>query len=276
MGFAYHGNAMAFGARIERPVTDVIPSQASVVLAPCGGEGSATVKNFNYKGIISFDEAHSYVAGSSKTFRNDDGKETTEYSTLATVSMRNLNVGNMFHAEWVVARVSTRHEGLGDTEGEITFDGSLMEGVRIAGYRGDVTLDTSLFARYPTYESFVSGLQANNQDVAAKAPMFGWQGGSAARAPQRGGGGIVSASLFDSLTHRIPDASQFKPGQPKPHVYRDGFGIRVQEFGTIYLAEVHMKPGQRRLSMLRFDLGCPLSGDAVGPIVEGNGAPTIP
>ncbi|MEO8032889.1 MAG: hypothetical protein ABI837_00535 [Acidobacteriota bacterium] len=275
MGFAYHGNAMAFGARIERPTTDVIPSQASVVLAPCGGEGTATVKNFNYKGIITFDEANSYVAGSSETLRGDDGQETRVYNTLATVSVRNLNIANMFFAESIVARVSSRHDGLQDVEGKITFDGSMMEGVRIAGYKGDVTLDTSLFARYPTYDSFVSGLQEKNQDVTDRAPMFGWQAGKNARGPQKGSGGLVSATLLDSLTHRIPDVSEFKPDR-RPHIYRDGFGIRVQEFGTIYLAEVHMKPGQRRLSMLRFDLGCPLCGDAAGPIVEGNGAPTIP
>jgi hypothetical protein len=274
MGFAYHANALAFGARIEKPTADVIPSQAPVVLAPCGGEGTATVRNFNYKGIITFDEANSYVAGSSETV-SVDGRETTVYNTLSTVSIRNLNVANMFHAELIVARVTSRHDGLEDAEGKITFDGSMMEGVRLAGYKGDVHLDTSLFARYPTYESFAAGLQSKEKDVASKAGMFGWNE-SGGRTPQRNASGLVSASLFDTFTHGIPDIRELKKGAPLPHVYRDGFGIHIQEFGTIYLAEVHMKPGQRRLSMLRFDLGCPLCGDAAGPIVEGNGAPTIP
>ncbi len=290
MGFAYHGTAVAFGARLHRPIPDIIPSQASAVLAPAGGEGMAVVRNFDYKGIISFDEARSYVAGSFE--KAHPGEPEDSYNTLATVTIRNLNVGNMLIADSIVARVSSRHvvkEGVIADEGEITFDGSLIEGVRIAGLRGQVNLDSGLLTRYPTFSSFMSDFPRDDQ-FGEKSRLF-WGGenvqnalqmrrdvaaeGKGATIPQPCAG-VVSCSLFDSFTHGIPTLHELKKAGKPLNIYRDGFGVTIREFGTIYLAEVVMKRGQRRLNMLRFNLGCPLGGDASGGSVEGNGTPTMP
>jgi hypothetical protein len=290
MGFAYHGNAVAFGARIDRPTPDIIPSQASAVLAPAGGEGMAVVRNFDYKGIISFDEAKSYVAGSFE--RAHEGEPEDSYNTLATVTIRNLNVGNMFIADSVVARVSSKHtvnkDGVIADEGEITFDGSLIEGVRIAGLRGEVALDAGLFARYPTFTSFMSDFP-NDSQFSEKSHVF-WGGENVQKALKMRGNvsadegaripqactGVVSCSLFDRLSHRIPTLQELREAGRTSSVYLDGFGVTIREFGTIYFAEVVMKRGQRRLNMLRFNLGCPLCGDGSGGTVEGNGSPTVP
>jgi hypothetical protein len=290
MGFAYHGTAVAFGARLERPVPDIIPSQASAVLAPAGGEGMAVVRNFDYKGIISFDEARSYVAGSFE--KAHAGEPEDSYNTLATVTIRNLNVGNMLLADSIVARVSSKHvvkAGVIADEGEITFDGSLIEGVRIAGLRGNINLDAGLFARYPTFTSFTNDFPHDDQ-FAEKAHLF-WgretvkkslkrrrdiaAEGKAAAIPQPCAG-VVSCSLFAGMTHGIPTRQELQKAGKRSNVYRDGFGVTIGEFGTIYFAEVVMKRGQRRLNMLRFNLGCPLTGDGSGGSVEGNGTPTVP
>src|SRR5437016_5487018 len=100
MSFAYHAQALGFAAYLTRPCCDIVPSQAGVSLSQTGGEGFATVRNFSYKGIFSFDEASSYVAGS---------MEHGDYNTVATVTVRNLNVANMIHADLLVCRVSSRH-----------------------------------------------------------------------------------------------------------------------------------------------------------------------
>jgi hypothetical protein len=287
MGFAYHANAVAFGASIVKPTCDVIPSQASAVLCPSGGEGSAIVRNFDYKGIISFDEAKSYVAGS---FEGDEGRKTGAYNTLATTTIRNLNIANMLHVELLVARVSSKHsmtDGVIDEEGEITFDGSLMEGLRIGGVKGDVTLDPKVFSDYPTFDSFVSGFPADPRfkgkcdlfwtDPRSKAALTG--GGTAAAGKRQDPvvpqvcRGVVNVSLLDSLSHRIDPKD---PKSNKQHIYRDGYGIVVREFGRVNLAEVTMKRGQRRLNMVRLDLGCPLCGTGSGGSVEGNGSPITP
>ena len=295
MGFAYHGNAVAFGASIVRPTYDIIPSQASAVLCPSGGEASAIVRNFDYKGIISFDEAKSYVAGS---FEGDEGRKTGAYNTLATTTIRNLNIANMLHVELLVARVSSKHsviDGVASEEGEITFDGSLMEGLRIGGIKSDVTLDPQVFSDYPTFDSFTSGFPADPRfkakselfwsDPKSKAALAG--GATVASGTERGirpvpppepcvpqvFRGVVNCSLLDALSDRIHPKD---PKSDKQHVYRDGYGVVVREFGRVNLAEVTMKRGQRRLNMIRLDLGCPLCGTGSGGSVEGNGTPTMP
>lgn len=297
MGFAYHANAVAFGASIVKPTCDIIPSQASAVLCPSGGEASAIVRNFDYKGIISFDEAKSYVAGSFEGVEDKDGHKTGAYNTLATTTIRNLNIANMLHVELIVARVSSKHsvvDGTVDEEGEITFDGSLMEGLRIGGVKGDITLDPKVFSDYPTFDTFVGGFPSDPRfkaksdlfwtDPMSKAAITGAQvatGTERGKRPVPSPGpvvpqpcrGVINASLLDSITHRIDPRD---PNSSKQHIYRDGYGVVVREFGRVNLAEVLMKRGQRRLNMVRLDLGCPLCGTGSGGSVEGNGTPTMP
>src|SRR5258706_9287956 len=150
MSFVYHANALAFGGVLRNPCCDVLPSMGSVVLSPSGGEGSETIRNYNYKGIISFDEASVYVGGSQRgEFRN----------TISTVSIRNLNILNMVHVELLVGRVTSEHEAVDNgrqsdcKEPQFTFEGSLLENVRIGGKAVDVRLDHSIFSRYATYTS---------------------------------------------------------------------------------------------------------------------------
>ena len=64
MSFVYHGQRVGFRWSIKKPCCDIIPSQASVVLARAAEKARETVRNFNYKGIVTFDEASVYVAGS--------------------------------------------------------------------------------------------------------------------------------------------------------------------------------------------------------------------
>jgi len=300
MGFAYHGSAVAFGARIDKPTPDIIPSQACAVLMPTGGEATAVVRHFDYKGIISFDEAKSYVTGS---YESGEHGKPAAYNTLATTSIRNLNVANMLHVEYLVGRVSSKHvvndEGIAAAEGEITFDGSLLEGVRLAGLKGDVALDSRLFADFPTFDSFTADFPGDRRykeksqlfwsdPVSAKAAQTAQDSPSGRRRPSSTPAvstpesdmcvpqvfpGTVNCSLFDSLTHQIGPKD---PKSRKQNIYMDGYGIVIAEFGTVYLAEVLMKRGQRRLSMLRLKLGCPLCGDGGGGVIEGNGTPTMP
>src|SRR3954452_22314044 len=114
MSFAFNASAVAFGARFEQPDNSIIPSQASVALAPTGGEGYETVRNFNYKGVITFDEASVYVSGS---------KHGPVRNTLASVTIKNLNVLPLLHVDLPSTRISARHEET-QNEGAITFHGS--------------------------------------------------------------------------------------------------------------------------------------------------------
>jgi len=231
--FAYHAQAIGLSAALTRPCCENIPGLASTSLSQTGGESYSVVRDYNYKGLITFDEASSYVTG------NRLGRE---YNTLATVTIRNLNVLNMVQAETVVARVTSLHKR-GDDEGEITFAGSMIRNLTIAGHTMDVALDHRTFSEYPTYDSFHERLD-KLRSVNARAAVRG---------------NVVTASLVSG-------------DLKSPVGTSEGYTIHLPEFGTIFVAQVLMKPGARRVSMLRFELGSPIAGSLEVCGGESNGA----
>lgn len=231
LAFAYHAQCTGFSASLTKPCCENIPGQASTSLSQTGGEAYSRVEGFNWKGLISFDEAASYTTGS-----RDHGA----YNTLATVTVRNLNVANMVHADLVVARVTSKHLP-GKDEGEITFAGSMIRGLVIAGEPIDLDFCHSSFADHATYASFTR----NSDNLEHTSPHFD---------PEKN---VVTSSIVRGIR-----GSSAKV---------DRYMISVPEFGKIYLGQVLMRPGYRRISMLRFELGCPLAGTAEAAGSASNG-----
>lgn len=305
--FAFNASAVAFGGRIQQPGCDVIPSQASVALAPSGGEGYQTVRNFDYKGIITFDEASVYVAGSEHgDIRN----------TLASVTIKNLNVLNMLHADLLSSRITSRHV-LGKDEGEITLHGTSAENLRIGGKLVTVNFNHDFFARYPTYAKLTAVMSRVGGDMAKDPEMqrlidedvrkvmsvtncsqksaldqaqkktvaelladrFGWSADNSRKgAPDNHG--TIHCSLVDSIQGiDVVDESQIKdPAQLRSRypIRRQGYVVRVAEFGSIKIGELIIKPGERRLNLLQFQFGCPIIGHGTAGSVTTNGTDILP
>ena len=215
---------------MTKPCCENIPALAIASLSSTGGESYSTVRDYNWKGLISFEEASAYATGSI-----DHGA----YNTLSTVTVRNLNVANMVHADLIVARVTSKHLP-GAPEGEITFTGSMIRNLVVAGRLVNVVLDDSAvrdsIRHTPGSPSrFAKGLRENR-------PFFTKEKRNV---------------LSCSLAAKVGD--------------QEGFTISIPEFGTIYVAQVLMKPSYRRISMLRFRLGCPIGGNLEAAGGESNG-----
>lgn len=296
MSFVYHASALAFGGVLQNPCCEVIPSRG-LVLSPSGGEGSETIRNFNYKGIITFDEASVYVAGS------QDGRYR---NTIATVCIRNLNVLNMVKAELLVARVTSEHIAP-DTnrespyaEPEFTFEGSLLENVTIGGRSVDVKLNHSLFSRYATHSALVKAFaeKASSDDqmlgVTRKSSdgddnlatrygkRFSWPRESTSKgAPSMND--VIRCSLVDSSD--IPEADpdedlndneKRRTADRTMPVRRKGYIVRIADFGTMAIGEVVLKPHQRTINMLRFNLGSAHHGELTFLSTTTNGTDMYP
>jgi len=242
--FAFHAQAIGLSAALTSPSYENIPGQAAVSLSQTGGESYSIVRDYNWKGLITFDEASAYVSGSVQPpFVASDGKpDPGSRNTLSTVTVRNLNVANMVHADLVVARVSSRHVP-GSAEGEITFAGSMIRNLTIAGETIDIAFDTRPFSERPTYRSFTNDLTS----VASTNPRSALYGD------------IVTASLVSGGV--VCSAGDC-----------DGYTVSIPEFGKIYIAQVIIKPSYRRVSMLRFELGCPVCGSVEAGGGESNGS----
>jgi hypothetical protein len=298
MSFAFNASALAFGARFEQPDNSIIPSQGSVALAPTGGDGYETVRNFNYKGIITFDEASVNVSGS---------EHGTVRNTLATVTIRNLNVLNLLHADLLSSRVTSSHEA-GKDEGQITFYGTSVENLRIAGKPVQVNFNHDFYSRYSTHKTLsealakpgaenVPGMQQLIEQDAQKcdcspaesrkktlaqllADRFGWDPMECGEgAPGEPKTRTIHCSLVDSIDGiDVIDDKKLEDDDLRAHhpVRRQGYVIKVAEFGTIKIGELIIKPGERRLNLVRFDLGCPYVGSATGASVMTNGTDMFP
>jgi len=315
MSFAYNASAVALGGRVVLPSPTIIPSQASVALAPTGGEGRNTIRNFDYNGIVTFDEASVYVTGS-----EDNGV----FNTLSTVSIRNLNVLNVLHVDLLFGSITSRHQKDADEgEGEITFQGTSVDNLKIAGRRIDAHFNHGFYARYPTHKTMLAALQ-NNVSSSDYPDVKGWVEAAVAKERAKGdpkfdkaaeakfradlGNRNVASLLADrfcwqrddkrncapdnnghihcSLADDIPDIEEITPDDEaamKPEdlrknhpVRRHGYIVKVAGFGTIKLAEIVIKPGERRLNMFRFELGCPITGDMTVGSASTNGTELIP
>jgi hypothetical protein len=237
--FAYHAQALGLSASLTRPCCETIPSLATASLSATGGESYSTVKDYNWKGLISFDEASAYATGSKGApFEDKRGLHDT-YATLSTVTVKNLNVANMVHAGLIVARVSSKHIA-GYPEAQISLAGSTIQNLVVRGRQVKVELDETPFAECLTYTGF--------------ADMF-------ARHRK-----TTETNFFRDDKTNVISCSLAKHVEGERDFY-----ISIPEFGTIYIAQVIVRPSYRRISMLRFELGCPIAGAMEAGGGESNG-----
>jgi hypothetical protein len=229
----FHAQAVGAGGRITRPFQELIEVQAATALPIGGGRGTSRVENFNFKNILSFKLASAHVTGSA----SEDGKS---FATLAQVVIEDLNILDVITAKKIVSRI-TSHHGIDDKEPSITPLGSRFEGLRIAGCRLEVDLNTDFPETLATYKGF---REANTSLQESK--------------------GIIVTTLVKDI--------QKRKACPEVKIVPSGNVIELAHFGRIYLAQFLLTSYSRRLIMLRVDLGCPVGGSADVGCVIGNGS----
>lgn len=257
--FLFHGSAFGLAARFDHPEKVTIPTQAMAVLAPTGGEASSTVKAFQYKDAIMFDEATARVVGA----QDPDGS----YHTEVTATIRGLRFLQLVQADLIVARVNSIHRPRETRTGvieesEVTLTGSAIEGLYIAGRKLDFELDCEAFSVNATFDKLRK---------AKRGSMFGHRGAKET---------LIRASVVKSIDcTRITDAEKKKTADPKyilPGVRSEDNVVWVPHFGKIFLGEVIVQRGYRRINMLRMELGCGTGGGGTAGGGEGNGAEIPP
>jgi hypothetical protein len=241
MEFSYNASAVAAGGVIELATgrTVIVPSIASVALSPSGGDGTTVVRNY-YSDELSFSYAQTHVEG----FRIAENT----FLTRTNVCITNLRVLNALSIASIQATVtSTRHvspkpdptdddhefdleasyygvETLGDAR-PCAIAPSVNVSLRNVKRYGDVS---SLLAAHPKIADLFDSTEADlAKALGAKAPVLG--------------------SLVDQVEHGPSLRVHKAPGKPHKLVIP---GVGVARFG-----EVMLKPGRRRVNLLRIKLG---------------------
>jgi hypothetical protein len=250
--FYFQADANSLGGVVEKPVPQLIPTQASVSLPPAGGHLTKRTGAFNHEEIISCRASYTRATGT-------EHQPGGPWSVSVTSVVEELNILEVVTAERIVAQISADYSREGGYP-RITFAGSYFKNLRIAG-----------FEAYPVLSSRL--LQTRSGEQAAQAELtwpvlldtgreqagrllgsierddrnpfqwiterFGWMNSD--RAPEDNG--CALCSLVDGVDQAIP-------GRSFGHV------VEIPDFGRIFLAEVLFSRATVQLSMIRAELGC--------------------
>lgn len=239
MEFTYNASALGAGGVIERAdgkVVTTIPSLASVALAPTGGEGRSVVSNY-YSEELEFAHAETRVFGRESII---DGKRA--FTTFTYVLLRKVRIFDSLRIAEVKSTV-TSTRGLEDDD-DHQFDLELeYHGVRIKERDVFPNIDVRL-----------------RDDV----KRYGHLNGLLKEKSLREGGVDAFASRFNATPDQLVGlVNEKKPVQgtfveslemerrPAPPT------IFVPGLGTVRFGELMMKPGRRRLNLLRINFGLP-------------------
>ena len=241
--FKYHAKTKGLSWKFTLPHEEEMPTHAELALPEEGGFVSSTVERYNFRDIIMFDRAVAFASGSFCP-------RTNCFDSTASVMIEGLNILNMVTADRVVGRIASSH-GKDGSEPTINPTGTYFENLRIAGYKVEADLAVDTFTELDTHSGVVNTLQHEDPEIhnTVLPHVF---------ATDDAGG--VSCTLVRSLQGLGRQISQ------------SGHVIRIRDFGVLRLAEIHISPRKRSLSMLQFQLGSTPAGAGQAGDTEGNGS----
>lgn len=258
--FTFNASALGLGGVLEYDDrTIVVPSLASVALPPTGGEGSVVVENYSRDGV-SFTRAESRVTG------YPVGKGAT-HTTYCDILITNLNLFDTLKVAMMTASLTSTHS----TPDESRFELRAM-------YRGVQIGDDEIVPEYDldlvdcsTYELFAKRVTADRA-LESYAEQFDVPKKKLAAAAQN------QQPLHGAIVKELRGGAK--------DLERKAHKIIVPGFGKLHFGELLVKPGRRRLNLLRIDFTkkgkfeggstAPTGGAMTLGSGDGNGVPVWP
>jgi len=243
-----HGHALS--GQVTAPFSDTIEAQAATSLPHTGGHGSASANNFSYKNMISFKAARTHTVGGVDSNKN--------YTSMISVCVEGFNILDVITADRIVARMATSHKP-DEPEASITIAGTHFDNLRIAGSAVAVSLDNQILPRIDTFQALMNQLA---KDPNFKNIALNPFGTTAMPEP-----GLHGAIVWSCIQRPLPTIA----GATATNHWYD-----IPEFGRVYLCELTCEYRKRRLTMLRIEMGSPITRNAIALDLQGNGTPIPP
>lgn len=273
--FVFRGNASALSGQIYRPKTIIVEMDGASSLGVSGGRSRAEIKGRTFGDIVRFASAMTLAEGifdDEKTARavtdHKGRQEDLSSTTTVTAETRELAVGQnpLFSAKRIrgtlVSRKADSHSG----EPSIApMKDTTIQGVEIGGRALDVRVNTSIFQKYDTRSKLLAAVddpkfvRGYAQHFCAGATIDGQD-----RKPS-----LISrdGAIYATIVEKI----EWK-GRPYPGAMIDGHTVKVPEFGTISFGELLITGSERRLTMVRVELGSPIGGYVDAGDMSSNGS----
>ena len=267
---SYQASAVAVGGFLHRPIHENLPAVAPTCLPSVGGFDSARHERFQFRGLISVDEAYTHVGGSYDP-------QTGSWTTIASSVLKGLSVGHTLFADMIVGQISVEHPADGGHP-RVSFLGTHFDALRIGDCDLKPVLNLDLLDDPGDPGAFPGQSHVKNETflktVGERSQKFlqFWLGDKPAlpgEKPLPQDGDNTPAAIDDRgsvLSSIVTDIG----GKCATKSY--GHAIYIPHFGYIYLGELTVAPGNFQLTMLRLDLGSPIGGNvAAGQAAAGGG-----
>jgi hypothetical protein len=257
--FLFRGHAVGAAATVRRmegqALQKILVTQAASSLPVNGGRSQQTLTSPTDPGLnpfLSFQTACTYAEGKFDSVTNANVTEVNAAITGLRLA------GGRFTADQLQARLLSIHPG-GGRQPSISWAGTSLTGLKLEGHDVEVTLDQVLapltceddlvreYAKPPFYNTHCKRFfeRPGGGHGPGKIPRIGR------------GDGYIGISIVDSIRTDCPG------------VQIDGHKLTLQGFGTLYFGEMIISPDSKRLTLIRFELGCPEEGDGdVGDVMS--------
>jgi hypothetical protein len=274
----YHGEADILEMELTEPFHEKVRPQAKVELYGDGEHSHYQFKHagpFRLEGILSYQSGYTQVAGHRST------KPGHGYATLTTSVTEGLNILDVVTADRVVAQISTEHP-LDGAVPEVSFLGTRFENLRIAGHKVEVNTNLNILGPKPVKDgsyfdqSTVMGDMAKQYNkISADTSLPEW---AKKLYPNDNPTWLTKDPITGANIAKCSLVSGVQTNQKS-----FGHVIEVPHFGKFFLGElqVYRTPAPRnsneydcynfRLTMVRFELGCPTQGSGGNTTADSNG-----
>ena len=271
----FRGNAAAFGGRFVRPDDVTLDTPAASSLPIVGGRSASAIegpeaKRFSerFKGHLSFAAASTVAEGSfddrNQAIELTHGRVREEELTISTrvrAEIKGLTVGH--EQRLIVGRMIAELRSTNPRDGgepPISISDVAIDELTIDGFRLKVFLDSAVFNDLDTQAKLLRSAAKGDFGRKFGNQVFYRPRPASRTAPRRGHihGTLVTKLQWD--------------GEANPRATLIGnHVVVVKDFGKIFLGEILVDDGARRVSLLRLELGSNGGGMAGGPDVDING-----
>ena len=273
--FFYHGQGVGLGGIITRPFQHLIDAKGAASLPITGGKAAASwgkhvvpdvkdPKSADLPKVVSIEETLTELQG---TYDSDG-----VYRTRVKSVVHGLNVRDRVTADLVVANLLTEHYP-NEEEPRFSVAGSEIKNLKIDGKPIDVEFQQGVFEELNTHSKFRNRF---DQDATFRKQMrrqFLWGDSEPKEIPEF----LREQYKFTDTQKSLPESKGIVPCSVVKTV-KGGNGFQafnhvlvIPDFGKLFLGELLLQKHQRRLTMMRFQLGSPVAGMLTVSGGDGNG-----
>jgi hypothetical protein len=252
--FFFHANAVALAAQLCGPEEVFIPAVASSCLPVTGGVGKATTAGERFGETLSYGGASTSVSGIFTEPAKELATATHAESQVSVLRME--NGGHRVEMERLEAKMASFSDHEGPTE--FRTMSAEFDQVRIDGVGLQVVTHCEMFTGLPTKLKLTQEFSRDEGFRDRYSAFFFSQtpGSRKRRIPEAGG--LIYATVVTSLNWE---------GQAPEGAVITGNSVKIAGFGSVYFGEILIEESFRRLTLLRFDLGCSC-GRGTGAVCE--------